>query len=313
MALALATLGVAAYVAAKIRPSPLVVDHERWFKSLLFARVPRAECVLYHPLGRFAERKLDPLPVDVFPEEPLPGEADLLEKLRPLSPEGRWKVLFSDPEAHLVPEALGSIYRLETRFGADASEASFKAWSHEDSRFLSAVRRRVPLRWVWVGEHEWVQPFCEITGGMLANPESVEAAILAAPAAERWVLVASQGALSALMRVIHQGPALRDRLVAVVAVNAQVVDSEDWWQAHFQHDELDTELNRGTLYASLATLTLETVDRLAEKRFPRAGGERSFSWLEVADLGAIGDKTPPEEAIRALVAYVAGWVAAQEG
>jgi len=182
LALAVATLGAAIMAARHIRPQPIVIDHPRWFKSLLWELAPQPGWVLYHPLGRFPERKLDPLPVDAFPENLLPGEGEWLAELRPLPPDERWQRLFGDPK--IVRE--------------------LTSWNRP------TPRPQKHLRWGWWGEGSWREAFFQVLSDRGSSPAWKE--IEEGVPEHRWVLLTSGEGFREVLRKLKEAPALRDRV-----------------------------------------------------------------------------------------------------
>lgn len=67
---------------------------------------------------------------------------------------------------------------------------------------------------------------------------------------DRLILVLGPGEPTAALQALHAAPGLRDRLVALVSWGGGAGDP-GWLSAHFDHDQLDTELNRATPYLCL--------------------------------------------------------------
>jgi hypothetical protein len=94
--------------------------------------------------------------------------------------------------------------------------------------------------------------------------------LLVAPS-DRLILVLGPGEVAPALQSLHAAPGLRDRLVALVSWGGGAGEVS-WLGAHFDHDQLDTELNRATPYICLgAPPSAADAPRFPEPPLPKHG------------------------------------------
>lgn len=137
-------------------PHPPEIDGEAWFKGLLVARLadrPAADVmrwVVWHPLGRWPERKLAHPTVESMPGQLLPGEGALLERLAKLPDvRARWGALRD--------EAVSTTLDLPTKLPAVASPARWLGQSNgwervRDDALPLAAERRTNASWLLIDD-----------------------------------------------------------------------------------------------------------------------------------------------------------------
>lgn len=306
--------------------------------------------VPYHPAGRFPERKLSNPVAAALPGAALPGEQALLEALAALpDPISRAARMYDEDaagrDARLSdPAELGADYD-PSRLGPGATWDTLAAWGAGDRGFVEAARRAVPARWVLLDGRpgQLVGPsvlgaLAEALGddGVLARFPYAEddpvagriLALLGGPA-DRVVLAAEEAGVARALSALVDDAELRDRVLAVVSIGGVIggrtddaglfgeVSRRDWLGAHFNHEDLDTDLVRRTTY-----LAIQWLDRgawppgapglpLSSSRFPepRAGGAITAT-VESVDLGVLPcDRELPLDLVaRGIVAVVLGWI-----
>ncbi len=277
---------LAAAAVAWSLPRPLEMDDELLFKLVLSTlergreeaeggdrdgwvrRVRRR--VWYRPGAReLGRRLLDPHGA-VLPVPPRPGERAFLELLRrDDTPDARLRRAFlQDPRGDEVlfddPELLGDAFDLRPVLGPEAGWDALASWS--DAVVGGLRRRHAHLRWAVLG---WPELTAALAGELgadrvvdlgAATGEGVEPEALTARLAElvpggadRLVLVGVEDGAPALARSLHGAPALRDRVRAVVGINARLGGAAAaWLEENFHHAAMDTEISRATPYFHLA-------------------------------------------------------------
>lgn len=137
-------------------PHPPSLEGEAWFKGLLVARLsdrPPAEVmrwVVWHPLGRWPERKLAHPTVESMPGKLLPGEGELLARLARLPDVAtRW--------ALLRDEAVATTLTLPSDLPAEASPARWlgagRGWDQvRDDALPAAAERRTNASWLLIDD-----------------------------------------------------------------------------------------------------------------------------------------------------------------
>jgi hypothetical protein len=289
--------------------------------------------VPWHPAGRLPERKVA---ADVAPGAGVEGERALVELLAGL-PAGRarWELIYEQAEAGIAarladPRELGSAYDPAFRLGPEATWDALAAWGAGDPAFLEVIARRMPARWLLIGEDRVLVALAAVLGERaLATAASAMKDAVPAHGDRMVVVAAGEGAMAAL-RVLADDPDLRDRMLCFVAVGGTLrgvpgtgagVALDDWMGAHFGHDALDTEMHRSTPYAALQWFDKDTLPPglpgvpLETMRFPEPAGQAGASAIAAIDLGvlpAVPD-LPAEAVARALVAWVACDAASRRG
>lgn len=341
-------------------PRPPALDGERWFKialaTLLRGQIEASEqgaaewaevvrrFVPYHPAGRLPERKVSN-PVTLRPTAALPGEIALVEALDQIQvPAERWARLYDDEaalEARLTdPAELGEAYDPRTTLGSGADWEALAAWGGGQPGILEALERAMPATWVLVKGREGQLGGPTILPALAAawastevldgDPSAVRRRLeQLAEAGTSMVLVGEEAGVTAILDLLADNLAVRDRTLAVVSVGGviggkpaekgrlSVAARQDWLQAHFNQRTLETEVVRLTPYFSVQWL-----DRTAwppgvhgqpieHARFPEPSDHgATATTTEVVDLGVLpaDEELPTDQVARALLAVVAAWV-----
>jgi len=356
VSIALGAGGVAAAIAYLQWPRPPELDGERWFKTFLVTLL-RGELeaagyeaweaaarswVLYHPAGRFPERKvMNPLGAKL-PGALVDGERALIESLQELKalPE-RWARMYDDDEAARAmllddPIELGAAYDPATYVGLELGWEAVAAWGAGDTHFGDHLRKRLAARWFLVegaADPGVIPALAELLGedgirvpdGDEDLGERLQAAL--PEMADRCILLGEESGVPRILNALKDRAALRDQVLAVISVGGVIggreEDSgplgitarEDWLAAWFQHRHLDSEVVRMTPYMSVQWL-----DRahwppgarglsIANARFPIAP-EEPIETIEVVDLGLLpaDEALPVAQVARALWAVATCWV-----
>ncbi len=154
VALMAAVVGLAA--AWFVVPHPPELDGEAWFKGILVARLAdRAPAdvmrwVVWHPLGRWPERKLAHPTVESMPGKLLPGEGELLARLARLpNIVARW--------AMLRDEAVAKTLTLPGDLPPEASPARWlgaaSGWDRvRDDALPASAERRTSSSWLLIDD-----------------------------------------------------------------------------------------------------------------------------------------------------------------
>lgn len=102
-------------------------------------------------------------------------------------------------------------------------------------------------------------------------------------AADRVILVLGPGQVAPALAALHAAPGLRDRLVALVSWGGGAGEPA-WLSAHFDHDQLDTELNRATPYLVLGAAPMDAgAPCFPEPAVPKHGRRT----IDAIDLGSV--------------------------
>lgn len=326
-------------------PEVPAFDAERWFK-LMFATTLRgavearggdaaaweaavARFVAYHPAGRLPERKVASPHVDVILGKPVPGERALIEHLATLPREARWDWLYRDDpvgtDARLAdPDDLGADYD-PTAWIGDGWDG-LAAWgARSDAAFGTAARRRLDAVVLLVESDAPTATeralFAALRAeGAIPVPADGLVAAQQAHAADlsaRIVVIAGGRSPLAVLRALHADLALRERVIALVAVGADFSGEEamDLLGHLLSGDQLGTEVARTTPYLSIGLFRPEADPPglpgrpIEVQRFPQPTGEG----LEAVDLGVLPDdgEIPATELTRALLAFLACYLASR--
>lgn len=315
--LSLVTLVVAVLAGWLQWPTTPPLDGERWFKASLatlflgetdaagvgeeawVAKVQRF--VLYHPAGRFPERKVVQ-PLADPPGARVPGELALQEKLASLPDlPSRWAWMYDqDPVAAGArladPQDLGPLYDPATRLGQGHDWQALARWGAGEAALRDALLRRVGCRWALVegrpgrlagpslGEAlaREIPELARFPWTEAPLPEQVESlrarlTALAPDAGVRVVVLAEEAGLILLLRAMQSDAGLRDLVAAVVSVGGSALgrpdepgpfgerDARDWMETWFTLNHLDAELVRLRPF-----LAAQWLDRSTDP--PGAGG-----------------------------------------
>lgn len=158
-------------------PHPPELDGEAWFKGLLVARLserPPADVmrwVVWHPLGRWPERKLAHPTVESMPGKLLPGEDALLARLACLPDvRARW--------ALIRDEAVADTLTLPADLPADASPARWlgarSGWERvTDDALPAQAERRTNASWLLLDDPRPGVPDVAAAFGRFADVRSL--------------------------------------------------------------------------------------------------------------------------------------------
>ena len=272
-------IALALYAAWLTLPRPVELDWERLFKLALVSALrgpleaegAGAEAwltlgrsrVWYHPASRLlAGKLLDPASVDL-PIPALPGERALMDRLQAAAPEERVGLVFdhgADEVLYEDPLVLGEQWDLVGLLGPGAS---WQDLAEDQPSLIEVLRRRTDQQlWVLVGQGIALRPrLTELLGegvlelGQLGPQALVEA--LEEPLSElssRLVFVVQGPGAIVVAQAMHDNPGLRDKVLAVVGVAADLSEHQSWLEEHFDHEQLDTEIHRTTPWFHLAFL-----------------------------------------------------------
>lgn len=191
-------------------PHPPALDGEAWFKGVLVARLRGrdaediARWVHWHPLGRWAERKLVHPEVSTLPAVPLPGEEALIARLATLpDPAARWRTLRQDGASATLalPDTLPDDCAPGRWAGRHAADVADRWARVRDDGLAAHVESRLHATWVLVDDPlpgapdigaalaGWadVVPLATVTAAPAVEQAWRSASALAVPAAPGWV------------------------------------------------------------------------------------------------------------------------------
>jgi hypothetical protein len=337
VAVASVAIGVSAAAAWLHWPRPPAMEAERWFKSIL-ATLWRGRVeaegggadsweravirfVPWHPAGRSPEVKV--AAAAYGSGAPVEGERALVDALAALPPgQARWDYLYREDQRGVAarladPRSLGPFYDPARTLGPGASWDELAGWAAGDPRFGEAIHRRCPARWALIGEAPVLDALARVLGPRAERVDlaSRPLASVAPAAADRFVVIAAGPWAVDALKALYEGPELRDRLIALVAIGGRLRGPEvdDWMGAHFGHDPLDTERHRTTPYAAIQWFDPEVLPPgvtgapLESMRFPEPGGSPGPSAIAAIDLGPlpVDPELPLDLVARAVVAWVA--------
>jgi hypothetical protein len=275
-------IALALYAAWLTLPRPVELDWERLFKLALVSALrgpleaqdaqPEAwlelgrSRVWYHPASRMLAAKLaDPSSVEL-PVPALPGERALLDRLQAAPAQERVKLVFGQGADELLyddPLLLGERWDLARLLGPGAG---WQDLAEDKPSLAEVLRRRTDQQlWVLVGEGLDLAPrLRELLGEAVlsvdeAQPEALVEALqepLSELSSRLVFLVQGAGAIT-VVQAMHGHPGLRDKVLAVVGVGADLGPHQGWLAEHFDHEQLDTEIHRATPWFHLAFLEEE--------------------------------------------------------
>jgi hypothetical protein len=356
-------LVVAAAAAWFDRPKTPSLDAERCFKvglaTLLRGRIDAAggdadawerevaRFVLYHPAGRFPERKVTN-PAAEPPGVWLEGEQGLHARLASTNdPGARWSLLYDIDEdaraARLIdPHQLGPDYSPEGAAGPGSGWDQLASWANSPD-FGRLLVDQLGALWVIVADAPG--PFPALAESLVEAASGARAAWLVPPgepvfarwskdaldAAARVVWVAEGERALELLQALADHPGVRDQTLAVVAIGAPLLGRsdreegplstavrEDWMGRWFGHEHLDTEIVRITPYFSAQWLDRAAWPpgvaglTLQSARFPEPSRQLArVDTIRAVDLGVLPlDESLPRDLVaRALVWAVCRWLA----
>lgn len=275
-----AAAGLALWAAWKSLPRAPKRDWERLFKVALAtvlrgeveaeggdvaAWQERLQVLPYHPAGRQPELRLERPDPATLPSPALEGERALVERLRGLpDAPSRWHHMFTEDHRGLDalmsdPALLGPDYDPVSRFGPEATWDAIAAWSEA---WLAGLRRRLDHVVLVDFGSPLAEALREAGPGLSIvqldppgdDPEPclVALAALLEDPARRLVLICPAPHVLALLQLLHANPGLRDRLLALLCPGGLLAPpaAQSWLQAHFNHTEMEPELQRAIPYLS---------------------------------------------------------------
>lgn len=220
--------------------------------------------VWYHPAARGLADLLEHPDPAALPVPALPGERALMEELaRRPDVAARLEALFSSGGDELLyddPGALGPDYDPAPVLGPEAGWEAVATWEAPVAEGLR--RRHERVRWAAVGAPpSLVRALAAVLGEERVSAvdhdtdEGLETSLeaLVPRSEDRLVLLVSGAGALPMLRVLARHAGLRDRLVAVVGVAADLGgETAAWLSRHFTHQVFDTELHRATPWFHLA-------------------------------------------------------------
>ena len=335
--------GLAVWAVLLSMPKPPSLDWERLFKVSLATRlrgeleaadkgrndwmVLLEELVPYHPAGRNPEEKIHTPDASTLPTPALPGERALTEALATLPDrQARWERMYvnNDQTRDALmsdPDELGSDYSIRNFFGSEADWAGIATWSEGVRSGLSRKLEHI----VVVGVGGSLGDEMTDLSGLRGRTCTVEALPELLPeilpnASDRMILFLEGSAALPMVQLLHSDPGLRDRVLMVISVGADLCSSEEsaaWMASHFTHAEMDTELNRRTAYASVQVMSPpgSTSQKWAGQRWPvPPDSETGRAPIAPIDMGPVPpiwltDDTRRVQFCSALWVCVAAWMA----
>ena len=319
--LVLALAIIAAWLS--VRPAP-DLDWERLWKTTLATVIrgdveakggdfsewwKRLSAVPYHPAGRHALKKLTTPSVDEIPVPALEGERALVERLGAQSTvEDRWVAMYRDDasaEESLTadPSQLGPAYDPGAPVGPDVRWEDVARWT---TTIQSAIARRLSGIVLVVIDFEVASLITAVPHARVVNVSGSDDLVESlqsqcTEAHERLIILTSGSSVPPTIEALHAEPALRDRVLTVLAVGADWTDKEDWLAENFQHQAFDTELNRRTLYMAVSDGSSSHLSRVPQT-FPNPPVPPSgWAPIEAVDLGLLPlQEQNPELMARAL-------------
>lgn len=343
LAVELLAAGLAVWAVLLSMPKPPSLDWERLFKVSLATRlrgelesvdkghndwmVLLGELVPYHPAGRSPEEKIHTPDVSNLLTPALPGERALTESLSALPDrQARWERMYvnNDQTRDALmsdPNDLGSDYSIRNFLGSEADWAGIATWSEGVQRGLSRKLEHIVLVGVGGSLGDEMTELSGLRGYSCTVAELPERLPKILPnASDRLVLILEGSAALPMVQLLHSDPGLRDRVLMIFSVGADLCSSEEgatWMASHFNHAEMDTELNRKTAYASVQVMTSpgSTIQKWAGQRWPvPLESETGRSPIASIDLGPVPpiwltDDTRRVQFCSALWVCVAAWLA----
>lgn len=269
------------------RPRPVALDWERFFKLTLLTQLrgqveardgtaddwaeKGREKVWFSNLARSPFVKLiNPNPQELSVPA-LPGELALTQALLELpDPHARLTCMYGagqDAELYEDPESAGEAWRLPQYLGQGADWDSLAL---SGDAIAEAIRRRGQQVWIQIGAIDLpLQELLPRTSSLSAStPKDTANAIdaLGPDGADRFVLLACGADASLILDTLKAFDGLRDRVLAVVLIDPELADRQDWLTEHFNHQDFDTELARPTGWFQLRFLeTHPTAQQVADR------------------------------------------------
>ena len=273
----------------------------------------RLSVVPYHPAGRDSPSKLIRASVDDLKTPALEGERALVERLAAIgSPADRWQSMYrEDPHAQESlmqnPMELGQAYDPSAPLAPGVSWDGIAEWS---APVQAAIGRRLADVVVAVVGRD-VKPMMDAAphASVVAVQDASEEGLLGLMSHphQRLVLVVEGDAAFEMVQTLHCAPLLRDRVLVMLSLGGSFGGEErsGWLDAHFQHLQFDTEINRRTLYVAMTDMGSEDihprVQHFTVPEVPPSG----WAPIEAVDLGPIPlSKQDPALFARALWVFL---------
>ena len=318
------------------RPQPLALDWERFFKLTLLTQIRGSierdggkpqdwaregrERVWFSPAAREPFGKLLRPSPRYLQVPALPGELGLTQALQALpTPSERLARIFGeeqDAELYEEPESAGDAWRLPQYLGQGADWDSLASWAET---IPDAIQRKGQQVWIQLGALDL--PLSAILPRSArvspSTPEDTAKAIdaLGPEGADRFVLLAQGRDAEVLLETLHSFDGLRDRVLAVILINPELEERQDWLKESFNHQGFDTELARPTGWFQLRFLPPQATDEEIQHRAhalpkpaPLQTGRIS---IELVDLGLLPgslQQVDREWLSRSLVLTVLAWL-----
>ncbi|HJN76111.1 MAG TPA: hypothetical protein QGF58_19420 [Myxococcota bacterium] len=310
-------------------PRSMALDWERLFKLALVTGIRgpieardggvdewlRAgrERVWYHPAARSLVAKLRDPAAFVVPVPTLSGERALMEKLSSLEdPSARLVEVFEqggDEPLYEDPAGFGPDWDLARILGPGAGWEEVATWS--DSVVEVLRRRAEHHKWAIVGHPILARSLAQVLGERVVEVDDLEELSGLVPRMSDRVVIVTLGA-TGLFEHLHEAPALRDQVAAVVGIDLE--NDPAWLAEHFDNEAFDTEVNRATPYFHLAFVERDPdLDRLEASLLPVPQVPDTMRVvLEPIDLGVLPGPVadcPPDLLARALLIVVSARLA----
>jgi len=318
------------------RSRPVALNWERFFKLTLLTQIrgqveatdgtadewvkKGREKVWFSGLSRSPFVKLlKPSPQDLSVPA-LPGELALTQALLELPDvHARLNCMFGagqDAELYEEPESAGEAWRLPQYLGQGADWDSLAL---SGDAIAEAVRRRGQQVWIQIGAIDLpLQDLLPRTASLSAStPKDTANAIdaLGPDGADRFVLLACGADASLILDALKAFDGLRDRVLAVVLIDPELADRQDWLTKHFNHQDFDTELARPTGWFQLRFLeTHPSVQQVADRALglpipPKPeSGRVSIELVELGLLPGRHKEAAGRWLSRGLVVTVLAWL-----
>jgi hypothetical protein len=292
-----------------VRPAPSLDWEQLW--KLILATVIRGDVeagggdqsiwwdrlsvVPYHPVGRDAGSKLVTASIDEVAVPALEGERALVERLAALqTPAERWESMYRS-DAHAQESLMQNPMDLGAAYDPSAALAPGMSWdsvAHWSAPVQAAIARRLGDVVVAVIGRDVTPmmeavPHASVVAVQDASPDGL-LGLLSQPH-QRLVLVVEGDAAFELIQVLHGAPSLRDRVLMVLSLGGRFggEDRSCWMDAHFQHLQFDTELNRRTLYAAMSDMDSGDIPQAIQHFTAPPVPPSGWAPIEAVDLGPI--------------------------
>ena len=269
-------------------------DGDDWWDRLII--------VPFHPAGRNAMAKISSPCLDDIEVPALEGERALVERLvNTATAAERWKTMFrEDPLAIEAltsdPAQLGSAYDPAGPLAPNLDWEDVAQWTAD---VQSAIARRMTSVVIGVLGMDPSPLISAIPHGRVNTvPDAADPAEhllgCCTAAQDRLMVVVKGPHVLPTLQALHGSPMLRDRVLAVVCLDGIFGDDREWLNAHFQHREFDTELNRRTMYFAVSNVDQGSVDLVSQALPVPPVPASGWAPIESVDLGflPINDHDP---------------------